>query len=72
MPDMNDARLTHLVRFYSIIGTLESNIGGAKRLSDCSGGVSWPKRGVYFFCEAGDKTQYIRFMACPQEYNLIY
>lgn len=51
---MNDRRFADLVRFYSIIGTLESNIGGAKRLSDCSGRVSWPKRGVYFFRESGE------------------
>ncbi len=26
MPDRNDKRLAHLVRFYSVIATLESNI----------------------------------------------
>jgi hypothetical protein len=40
-----------LIRFYSIIEMLESNIGGAKKLTDCSGRMSWPKRGVYFFRE---------------------
>jgi hypothetical protein len=51
MPNMNSERLGHLIRFYSIIEKLESNIGGAKKLTDCSGRMSWPKRGVYFFRE---------------------
>jgi hypothetical protein len=54
MTEMNDKRLADLVRFYSIITTLESKIGGAKRLSDCSGRASWPQRGVYFFHEPGE------------------
>ena len=54
MPNMNSERLGHLIRFYSIIEVLESNIGGAKRLTDCSGLMSWPKRGVYFFREPGE------------------
>ena len=33
---------------------LEERIGGARRLADCSGWMSWPKRGVYFFMEGGE------------------
>jgi hypothetical protein len=51
---MNDGRLDHLKRFYSILATLEQNIGGAKTLADCSGRMDWPKRGVYFFRETGE------------------
>lgn len=51
---MNDGRLAHLIRFYSILRRLEANIGGAKRLTDCSARMSWPKRGVYFFHEDGE------------------
>ncbi len=51
---MNDGRLAHLIRFYSILRRLEANVGGAKRLTDCSGRMSWPKRGVYFFREDGE------------------
>jgi hypothetical protein len=51
---MNDGRLAHLIRFYSILRRLEANTGGAKRLTDCSGRMSWPKRGVYFFREDGE------------------
>ena len=54
MPNHNSERLGHLIRFYSIIEMLESNIGGAKKLTDCSGRMSWPKRGVYFFREPGE------------------
>jgi hypothetical protein len=54
MSNMNSERLGHLMRFYSIIEMLESNIGGAKKLTDCSGRMSWPKRGVYFFREPGE------------------
>jgi len=51
---MSEQRLNHLTRFYSILDTLEQNIGGAKKLADCSGRMNWPKRGVYFFREAGE------------------
>jgi hypothetical protein len=43
-----------LVRFYSILGRLEREIGGTRRLADCSGQMNWPKRGVYFFQETGE------------------
>ena len=48
---MNNKRLDDLVRFYSLLDTLERNIGGAKTLAGCSGRMDWPKRGVYFFRE---------------------
>jgi hypothetical protein len=51
---MNDARLEHLKRFYSILDALEHNIGGAKTLAACKGRMNWPKRGVYFFREPGE------------------
>jgi hypothetical protein len=51
---MKHERLAHLIRFYSIIHTLEANIGGAKTLADCSGRMPWPKRGVYFLREDGE------------------
>ena len=57
---MKGERLGHLIRFYSIIEMLESNIGGAKKLTDCSGRMSWPKRGVYFFREPGKGPRIVR------------
>jgi hypothetical protein len=51
---MSDERLEDLVRFYSILDRQEKNIGGARRLEDCSGRMAWAKRGVYFFREPGE------------------
>jgi hypothetical protein len=49
-----DKRRDDLVRFYSLLDVLEKNIGGARRLADCSGRMAWPRRGVYFFREDGE------------------
>ena len=43
-----------LLRFYSILGRFEREIGGTRRLADCSGRMIWPKRGVYFFQQTGE------------------
>jgi hypothetical protein len=51
---MAEDRPEHLVRFYSILDTLERNIGGQRKLADCSGRLAWPARGVYFFRESGE------------------
>jgi hypothetical protein len=50
--DMDNERIEHLLRFYSILGKLERSIGGPRILADCRGRMSWPARGVYFFREA--------------------
>ena len=47
-------RLKHLIQFYSILDSLRVNIGGARKLADCSGRMDWPVRGVYFFQEFGE------------------
>jgi hypothetical protein len=49
-----DLRREHLARFYSLLDTLDRNIGGARTLASCSGRIDWPKRGVYFFGESGE------------------
>lgn len=49
-----EERLKHLSRFYSILDVLETKLGGARRLEDCSGRLAWPRRGVYFFRESGE------------------
>ena len=51
IPVKRDARLQHLVRFYSILDRLEKSIGGPRCLAGCSGRMDWPHRGVYFFRE---------------------
>jgi hypothetical protein len=48
---MSTRRLNDIVRFYELLDRLEHLIGGARRLSDCHGRLSWPQRGVYFFME---------------------
>ena len=47
-------RLGDLMRFYDILGVLQERSGGARLLSECSGKLDWPKRGVYFFMEPGE------------------
>lgn len=48
------ARLHDLGRFYGLLSELESRLGGKRCLSDCSGRMQWPTRGVYFFFEPGE------------------
>ena len=51
---MSATRANDLVRFYALLDKLERNIGGARRLADCSGRMHWPQRGIYFFSESGE------------------
>lgn len=51
---MDQERPDDLKRFYAVLTVLEKRLGGARRLSDCSGRMNWPKRGVYFFQEPGE------------------
>jgi hypothetical protein len=51
---MDTRRLQHLVKFYEILDQLEKTTGEARKLVDCHGRMAWPKRGVYFFREAGE------------------
>jgi len=51
---MDSDRREHLIRFYSILDDLERGLCGARKLTDCSGRMDWPNRGVYFFREAGE------------------
>ncbi len=48
------SRLRDLRRFYELLSDLESRLGGARNLEDCSGRDGWPTRGVYFFFENGE------------------
>ena len=51
---MDSRRSHHLVRFYELLAQLERGLGGARRLSECSGRMDWPQRGIYFFRESGE------------------
>jgi hypothetical protein len=52
---LQDTRLDNLNRFYGILGELETTIGGVRKLADSVGHMNWPRRGVYFFFEQGEK-----------------
>lgn len=51
---MKTDRLADLDSFYSIIDRLEEKVGGHRTLSECSGRMTWPRRGIYFFFESGE------------------
>ncbi len=46
-------RLSDLKDFYSLLGVLAEK-SSPRMLSDCSGRLPWPRRGVYFFFEEGE------------------
>jgi len=48
------ARQDDLRIFYATLADLESRLGGARTLSQCTGRQDWPRRGVYFFREDGE------------------
>lgn len=48
-------RLDDLVRFYAILDVLAERQDGGRRLADCHGRMEWPRRGVYFFFEPGER-----------------
>lgn len=47
-------RLTDTRRFYELLDRLEGRVGGTRLLAGCTGGMGWPKRGLYFFFEPGE------------------
>lgn len=52
-PDFSQ-RLTDIRHFYDLIEQLEAKCGSKRLLNGCHGKMHWPKRGVYFFFEAGE------------------
>lgn len=50
-------RLMDLNRFYGILKIIEQKVGGKRVLSGCHAIMNWPRRGVYFFFENGEKRQ---------------
>jgi hypothetical protein len=47
------SRASDLDRFYDLLDRLEANVGGKRRLAECTGRMDWPERGVYFFFASG-------------------
>ena len=54
MPTMTNRRLSDLGTFYSHLLKLQDGLGGHRALATCTGLLSWPPRGVYFFMEPGE------------------
>lgn len=52
---MSGQRINHLTQSYELLTRLERNLSGARKLSECSGHMDWPRRGVYFFLETGER-----------------
>jgi hypothetical protein len=52
--DKDSPRLLYVRRFYDLTAELERRAGGKRLLRECSGRMSWPQRGVYFFFEMGE------------------
>ncbi len=48
-------RRSDLLRFYGLLERLEQKVGGMRTLTACSGRIDWPRRGVYFFLEDGER-----------------
>jgi hypothetical protein len=53
---MDDPRNQGLRRFYVALSALEQRLS-ARTLAACSGRMNWPRRGVYFFREAGEERR---------------
>lgn len=51
---MDHHRLSDLQRFYDLLDRLEARLGGKRTLASAHGRMDWPRRGVYFFFEAGE------------------
>ncbi len=47
-------RLGDTDRFYGLLDRLADRVGGPRHLQNCSAGMCWPPRGVYFFFENGE------------------
>ncbi|MCY3810548.1 MAG: hypothetical protein OXH15_01975 [Gammaproteobacteria bacterium] len=47
-------RVADTIRLYRLLGRLEAKVGGMRRLQECTGRMAWPRRGLYFFFEAGE------------------
>ena len=41
-------------RFYALLSCISERTGGCRCLATCDGRMDWPRRGVYFFFEAGE------------------
>jgi len=49
------SRRADLDRLYALLAELEARVGGKQHLSDCTGYMDWPDRGVYFFFSSNER-----------------
>ena len=47
-------RETDTARFYALLGELDHQLGGPRRLCCCTASSGWPLNGVYFFFDEGE------------------
>jgi hypothetical protein len=52
---MTDGRPAHTDRMYALLDELASRIGGPRRLGESTSADGWPRHGVYFFYEDGER-----------------
>ena len=48
-------RIADTLRFYDLLERIAGRTGGYRTLASCDGRMTWPRRGVYFFFEDGEK-----------------
>jgi len=53
----NDYKM-HLDHFYKLLDDLRYGLGGSRILRECTGHLSWPRRGVYFFFEPNEVRRF--------------
>ncbi len=51
------SRQDDLDSLYTLFEKLEAQVGGMRRLNDCTGYMDWPERGVYFFFAADEDRE---------------
>ena len=49
------SRATDIDHLYTLLETLDDNVGGPRTLDDCTGRMDWPKRGVYIFLNPAER-----------------
>lgn len=50
-----DSQAADTNHFYLLLDELARRVGGPRLLRDCTGAQDWPRRGVYFFFEDGER-----------------
>lgn len=51
----SQSRIEDIKKFYDILACIEDHIKGCRTLAEGKGRINWPKRGVYFFFDAGEQ-----------------